>query len=31
MDTWYLLAEITDGFEYWMGHDFDVHWTVLVL
>ena len=24
-------AEITDGFEYWVGHDFDVHWTLLVL
>ena len=31
MDTWYLLAEITDGFEYWVGYDFDVHWTLLVL
>ena len=31
MDTWHLSAEITDGFEYWVGYDFYVHWTVLVL
>ena len=30
METWYLSAEITNGFEYLVGYDFDVHWTVLV-